>query len=310
MLAAVAPADGMVVVDGTFGTGGYSRALLDAAKLRAVGLDRDPDAVGLGHALAERNPRFAMVHATFGDLAAALARLGLEAVDAVVLDLGVSSMQLGTAARGFSFQEDGPLDMRMDPGSGASAADLIETLPERELARLLARYGEEPSARRIARAIVEARRSGAITRTLELAELVARVTRAGGPVHPATRTFQALRIAVNDELGELERGLADAERCLRPGGRLVVVSFHSLEDRIVKRFLIERSRPAARPSRHLPDRTDAQRAQTFRMLTRRPIRPGEAELRRNPRARSARLRSAERLASAAVAGQEEEVRAA
>ncbi len=225
--------------------------------------------------------------------------LGIAAVNGVALDLGVSSVQLDEAERGFSFRADGPLDMRMG-GDGASAADLVNTLSEQDLAGLIRDYGEERFARRVARAIVRERAKSPITRTAALAALVrGAVPAAGGGIDPATRTFQALRIAVNDELGELDRGLAAAERLLAPGGRLAVVSFHSLEDRSVKSFLRARSGTAARGSRHLPPQARGP-SPSFRLLNRKPVTPGAAEIARNPRARSARLRAAERTAAPAM----------
>jgi 16S rRNA (cytosine1402-N4)-methyltransferase len=291
VVAALAPRDGATYVDGTFGGGGYTAALLDAAQCRVVGIDRDPDAMARGAALAVRYAgRLRLVEGRFGDMARLL---GDEKVAGVALDLGVSSPQIDDPARGFSFRADGPLDMRMGR-DGESAADLINTASEAQLADIIRDYGEERFARRIARAIV-ARRP--IARTGELAEVVRTAIPRRDPsgIDPATRTFQALRIAVNDELGELDRGLAAAEEVLEPGGRLAVVSFHSLEDRRVKDFLKRRSDAAPRGSRHLP--AAAAPAPSFRLLTRKPIEPSAAELRRNPRARSARLRAAERTAA-------------
>jgi 16S rRNA (cytosine1402-N4)-methyltransferase len=231
----------------------------------------------------------------FGDMEALLATLGISAVAGIALDLGVSSPQLDDPARGFSFRADGPLDMRMGTG-GASAADLVNTLPEATLANLIYIYGEERFARRVARAIVAQREAAPLTRTIELAKLVRAVVPTSGGIDPATRTFQALRMEVNDELGELKRALAAAERLLAPGGRLAIVSFHSLEDRKVKDFLRQRSDAAPQASRHRP--AAPARAPSFRLLTRKPVTPGDAELARNPRARSARLRAAERTDAA------------
>jgi 16S rRNA (cytosine1402-N4)-methyltransferase len=297
MLAALEPRADALYVDGTFGGGGYSRALLEAGVGRLIALDRDPQAIAGGRELARQWPALTLVEGRFGELERHLDALGIGEVDGIVLDLGVSSMQLDQPERGFSFSADGPLDMRMG-GQGPSAADLVAEADEATLADLIFRLGEEPAARRVARAIVRRRRLAPLRTTAELADLVAAtVPRGGGRIHPATRTFQALRIAVNDELGELERALAAAERRLAPGGRLVVVAFHSLEDRMVKQFLAERS--GSRPtSRHRPD-LPAPPA-TFRLLTRRPLRPGPDEVARNPRARSARLRAAERVAGAAA----------
>ncbi len=294
-LAALAPRDEAIYVDGTFGAGGYSRALLAAARCRVIAIDRDPEAVARGGALMAEHPgRFTVVEGRFGEMETLLARLGISAVAGIALDLGVSSPQLENAARGFSFRGDGPLDMRMGSG-GTTAADLVNTLSESALANLIYIYGEERFSRRVARAIVAARREAPLTRTAELARIVRTVVPASGGVDPATRTFQALRIEVNDELGELERALLAAERLLTPGGRLAIVSFHSLEDRAVKEFLRERSAAAPQGSRHRPARPH--RAPSFRLLTRKPVTPGAAEIERNPRARSARLRAAERTAA-------------
>jgi 16S rRNA (cytosine1402-N4)-methyltransferase len=296
MLAAFAPIPGRIIADATFGGGGYTAALLEAGAAKVFAIDRDPDALAQGAALVTRfAPRLALLHGSFGDLVELLGAGGVSAVDGVVFDLGVSSLQLDRPERGFSFRADGPLDMRMDRSRGATAADLINTLPEGDLAAILKDFGEERAARRIARAIVTARRSAPVTRTGELAALCRGILgpRPGEGIDPATRTFQALRIAVNDELGELERGLSAAERVLRPGGRLVVVAFHSLEDRRVKTFLKMRSGETTRPSRHRPAATPAP-PPSFRLITRRALKASEEEVRRNPRARSARLRAAER----------------
>jgi len=296
VLEALAVRDGGVYVDATFGGGGHSRAILAHADCRVVGIDRDPEAVERGRALAAEEPRFAMLEGRFGELDRLLAEVGIARVDGVLFDFGVSSFQLDRAERGFSFQREGPLDMRMER-RGPSAADLLARLREEELVRILREYGEEPAARRIARAIVQRRRERPIRTTTELAELVAGVLgRRPRHHHPATRTFQALRIAVNDELGEIERGLAAAVRVLRPGGRLVTITFHSLEDRIVKRFIqIHSDRPGG-GSRHrpLPERSGPP---LLHWVVRRPLTPSPEEVARNPRARSARLRVAERLAT-------------
>jgi 16S rRNA (cytosine1402-N4)-methyltransferase len=297
VLTALAPKDGGLYVDGTFGLGGYSRALLESADCRVLGIDRDPDAVARGADLAARYPgRLTLRQARFGDMAAIAQADGIDKVDGVALDLGVSSPQIDKAERGFSFRFDGPLDMRMEQ-AGRTAADLVNTLPEEELADLIADLGEERHARRVARAIVAAR---PFSTTSELAAVVRRsVPRSKDGIDPATRTFQALRLAVNDELGELDRGLAAAEMLLAPGGRLAAVSFHSLEDRRVKAFLAERSGAGPRPSRHLPD-TGSAAAPTFRLLSRKPVTPSPAEIDRNSRARSARLRAAERTSAPAL----------
>jgi 16S rRNA (cytosine1402-N4)-methyltransferase len=300
MLEGLAPRDGAYYIDGTFGGGGYSQAILDSADCRVLGIDRDPDAISRGAALVARYAgRLTLVEGRFSQLDLLLENSGETGSDGVVLDLGVSSFQLDEAERGFSFRADGPLDMRMGR-DGASAADLVNTAEESTLVDIIGTLGEERFARRVARAIVAAR---PIARTSELAQAVARAlgpAAARQPIHPATRTFQGLRLHINDELGELERGLAAAERVLRPQGRLAVVAFHSLEDRIVKRFLAERSHAAPQGSRHAPERRD-HRAQTFRLLGSRPRMPGAAEIARNPRSRSARLRVAERTSSSAVA---------
>lgn len=292
----VRPHDGAHYIDGTFGGGGYSCALLDSAKCRVLGIDRDPDAIARGQEMVARyEGRLKLALGNFSQMDVLLAAAGEQNSDGVVLDLGVSSFQFDLPERGFSFREDGPLDMRMSR-SGSSAADIVNTADEKTLIDIIFRYGEERQARRIARAIIAAR---PILRTAKLAEVV---SAALGPaaarqkIHPATRTFQALRIFVNDELGELERGLDAAERVLKEGGRLAVVAFHSLEDRIVKRFLTERSAAAPKSSRHAPERAQ-RRAQTFQLLTPHPVMPGEKEILSNPRSRSARLRAAERLAA-------------
>jgi 16S rRNA (cytosine1402-N4)-methyltransferase len=293
---ALRPRDGGRYVDGTFGAGGYSSAVLDRAQCQVIALDRDPDAIAAGQALAERYaPRLRLIEGRFGDMAELLSAKGVDEVDGVALDLGVSSMQFDQADRGFSFRASGPLDMRMER-SGPSAADLVNEADEAELADIIWRYGEERKSRRVARAIVEARRQKPIETTGELAEIVRRAVGPQGrdESDPATRTFQALRIAVNDELGELERGLAAAEQVLTPGGRLAVVSFHSLEDRAVKQFVRARAGRVPAPSRHAPPRAE-DRAATLSDLTRKPVLPSADEIAKNPRARSARLRVAEKL---------------
>lgn len=293
-IAALAPRDDGLYVDGTFGAGNYSRAILEAARCRVVALDRDPAAVARGGALASRYAGcLTVVEGRFGDLEQILARLGITRVTGIALDLGFSSDQMDDPERGFSFRADGPLDMRMS-SEGVTAAELVNTLPETELADLIYVYGEERYSRRVARAIVAARVKAPLTRTGELAALVRKVVPTAGGIDPATRTFQALRMEVNDELGELERALAAAERLLEPGGRLAIVAFHSLEDRTVKDFLRARSGGIG-GSRHRPSL--AQRAPTFALLTRRPVRPSAEEIARNPRSRSARLRAAERTAA-------------
>ena len=300
VLTLLAPRDGGIYVDGTFGAGGYSRAILESADCRVVGLDRDPRAIAEGAPLADSFAgRLTLVEGRFGEMVDLLAAKGVASADGVALDLGVSSMQLDEAERGFSFRSDGPLDMRMG-GEGPSAADLVNELDEAELADILFRYGEEKRARAVARAIIRRRAKGPITRTNELAAVVRAVL---GPkkrdaIDPATRSFQALRIAVNDELGELDRGLAGAEALLKPGGRLAVVSFHSLEDRRIKRFLRARSGRTPQASRHLPT-PGREMAPSFQHCPGDEAVAGEAEIVANPRARSARLRGAERSAAPA-----------
>jgi 16S rRNA (cytosine1402-N4)-methyltransferase len=287
---------GGLYIDGTFGAGGYTRAILATPGARVIGIDRDQSAIAHGAAMVENaQGRLELFQDRFSNLAS----LVREPVDGVVFDLGVSSMQLDQAERGFSFRLGGPLDMRMGRdmgGNGPSAADIVARASERDLAFIIAQLGEEHRARAVARAIVKARGEHPIATTGALADIVARVVHTReGMIHPATRTFQALRIFVNDELGELAHGLAAAERVLKPSGRLVVVSFHSLEDRIVKTFLTERSRaPAA--SRHQPEIVAA--PPSFRALTRKPETADAAEIADNPRARSAKLRAAERTEAA------------
>lgn len=299
---ALDPRAGAIIVDGTFGAGGYSRAILDHADCAVWGIDRDPEAVARGEELAKQyDGRLRVLHGRFGDMADLLAAEGVTSVDGVVLDLGVSSMQLDQAERGFSFRFDGPLDMRMNPEAGESAADVVNSGAEGDLAHLIYTFGEERHARRIARAIVAARAEGPIEGTAALAEIVrGAVPAAKGPqkIDPATRTFQALRIHVNDELGELDRGLAAAEQLLADGGRFAVVTFHSLEDRPVKRFFRDRSGGAPKGSRHLPA-GDTGPAPTFSLLTRNAITPRDGEIEANPRARSAKLRAAVRTAAPA-----------
>jgi 16S rRNA (cytosine1402-N4)-methyltransferase len=281
---------GGLYVDATFGAGGYARALLDRGA-RVIAIDRDPSAVRAGAALAASSAgRLELMEARFGELDAAAKGLGVEAADGIVLDIGVSSMQLNEAARGFSLRFDAPLDMRMET-QGPTAADILHDEDEATIADILYHFGEERAARRIARAIVADRTTKPIASTLELAGLIARVApaRRGETTHPATRAFQALRIAVNDELGELVRGLAAAERLLKPGGRLAVVTFHSLEDRIVKQFFVSRSGRGRAASRQLPGEP-AHAEPTFEVPPGQPIEPSGAEALANPRSRSAKLR--------------------
>jgi 16S rRNA (cytosine1402-N4)-methyltransferase len=286
---------GGIYIDGTFGAGGYARAILAAADCKVLALDRDQSAVAQSAGLVdESGGRLTVAEGRFSALDEAAASFGIAGADGVVLDLGVSSMQLDSQDRGFSFRLDGPLDMRME-ASGPSAADVVAAASERTLADIIFLLGEERHSRAVARAIVKARATSPIRTTRALADIVGRVVHGRpGDIHPATRTFQALRLFVNDELGELQAGLSAAERILKPGGRLVVVSFHSLEDRIVKTFLAARAGTRA-GSRHLPQA--APRPASFTILTKRPVGPDETETAANPRARSAKLRAAERNAA-------------
>ncbi len=286
---ALEPASGAAIIDCTFGAGGYSRALLEAGA-RVLGLDRDPSAQAAADMLAQAfGERFSFRAARFSEMEAAAFDAGFAPADGVVMDIGVSSMQLDQAERGFSFRQDGPLDMRMSR-AGASAADLVNEADEKTLIAVLRGFGEEQRARRIANAIIAERAQAPIETTGRLAAIVERAIGSGdGRIHPATRTFQALRIAVNDELGELARGLSAAERLLAAGGRLAIVTFHSLEDRIVKKFLRLRSGRAPAGSRHAPALSD-ERAPSFHCPPGQPYAPGAAEVAENPRARSAKLR--------------------
>ncbi|MEM9853651.1 MAG: 16S rRNA (cytosine(1402)-N(4))-methyltransferase RsmH [Pseudomonadota bacterium] len=275
--------------DGTFGAGGYARGLLEAGAAQVIGIDRDPSVLALAAPWAAAyGPRLSLIEATFSELGD-----HAEALDGVVLDLGVSSMQIDQAARGFSFMKDGPLDMRMAQ-EGRSAADIVAQASEAELADILFHFGEERASRRIARAIVAARRDAPITRTLRLAEIIESCLKRPKPgqAHPATRSFQALRVAVNSEYDQLFAGLMAAERALKPGGLLAVVTFHSLEDRMVKRFFQLRGGRAPAASRHAPER-EAPRA-TFSLVTRKAVEPSDDEIAANPRARSAKLRIGKR----------------
>jgi 16S rRNA (cytosine1402-N4)-methyltransferase len=294
-----------VYLDGTFGAGGYSRALIERGA-RVVAVDRDPAAIAAGQPLvAASQGRLTLVAGRFGDLDAIAKSVAAAPLDGVVLDVGASSMQLDEASRGFSLRHDAPLDMRME-GAGRTAADILREDDERRIADILHYFGEERAARRIARAIVADRQTSPYVSTRQLAAMIARVApaRPGETIHPATRSFQALRIAVNDELGQLLAALEAAERALKPGGRLVVVTFHSLEDRIVKQFLARRSGRGEAASRRLPG--EPTRAEpTFLVAAGQPILPGQAELAANPRARSAKLRFGERAAAPARARDED-----
>ena len=307
VLAALAPASGEIYIDATFGAGGYSRAILEAALARVLALDRDIRAVRAAAPLCAEFPgRLTVVEAPFSTLAEVAGvyetpngqpKLTTGFIDGIVLDIGVSSMQIDEPERGFSFQSDGPLDMRM-AAHGQTVADIVNTLDEEPLANILYDLGEEKRSRAIARAIVRQRETAPFKTTLELARLVSRVLggRRDDGRHPATRSFQALRIHVNDELGELRAALTAAERILKPGGRLVVVTFHSLEDRIVKQFFAERiGRSSGQGSRHLPPATGSALAPSFRIINQRALRPHQPELDANPRARSAKLRAGIRI---------------
>lgn len=285
---------GLRIVDGTFGNGGYSRALLEAGA-DVIAIDRDPNAISAGQSLVkEAKGRLTLIEGRFGDLDQHVRQLGLEQVDGVVLDVGVSSMQLDQAKRGFSFREDGPLDMRMAE-AGMSAADVVNTFSKSDLQRVISVLGEEKKAGYVAHAIVAARSEAPIESTTRLAAIAEDAVgrRQSDKIHPATRTFQALRIFVNQELQELARALVAAEAVLKEGGRLVVVAFHSLEDRIVKKFLADRSRVSGGGSRHMPE-LDVE-APTFELVNRRAHAPSAHEISANARARSAKLRAAIRL---------------
>jgi len=299
-IAMLAPRAGELYVDATFGAGGYSRAILAVGDTRVIGIDRDRTAIAAGFGLVdESGGRLTLVEDRFSHLAEVCAARGADTVEGIVMDVGVSSMQLDEADRGFSFRLDGPLDMRMSQ-HGPTAADVVARASETDLANIIYIFGEERRSRAVARAIVAARKEAPIATTRALADIVSRVVRAKPhEIHPATRTFQALRIFVNEELDELIVALTSAERVLKPGGRLAVVSFHSLEDRIVKNFLAARGKTGG-GSRHLPEL--AQAAPSFAILTKRPVVAGDAEVQANPRARSAKLRAAERTAAPAIGG--------
>jgi len=294
VLSVLAPKDGEVYVDGTFGAGGYTRAFLESANCTVIAIDRDPAAVARADAMkAEFGERLIFVSGRFGDALELVNAAGFKQVDGFVLDVGVSSMQFDEAQRGFSFRFDAPLDMRMDTSSGETAADIVNTYDEEDLANLIYKYGEERKSRYIARAIVEKR---PIETTLQLADIIRAVVFKSpkDKIDPATRTFQALRIAVNDELGELQRGLSAAQELLKDGGRLVVVSFHSLEDGIVKSFLYERSGKTPNVSKYLPAAASVA-APSFILSPKKPLDPSESEISQNARSRSARLRGGIRV---------------
>lgn len=309
MLETLNPRDGAVYLDGTFGGGGYSRLILDRAQCHVWAIDRDDEAIARGASLVAQYPgRLRLLHGRFGDMLALLTEAGVQALDGIVLDIGVSSFQIDDPARGFSFRGDGPLDMRMgkhgpkghEHDADVTAATLVNTLPEADLADLLYQLGEERASRRVARAIAAARAEAPIETTGRLASIIRSVLpkdKSGND--PATRSFQALRLKVNDELGEIERALHQAVQLLNPGGRVVVVSFHSLEDRIVKRFMTAVSGRAPAPSRHDPRGLTTAAAARFRLVTPKALRPAAAEVAANPRARSARLRAIECLEAAA-----------
>jgi len=305
----IAPEAGGVFVDCTVGAGGHAEAILAASdQVRVIGVDRDETAIQVAwERLDHFGPRFCAVHANFKQVREILQAMGIPQVDGIVIDLGVSSLQLEQAQRGFSFQQEGPLDMRIDRRQELTAADLVNTLSEAELADIIYHYGEERAARRIARAIVRERRRGPIETTTQLADVVLRVTRPSGQwrIHPATRTFQALRIAVNDELTDLGTFVTAAIEVLKPGGRLVIISFHSLEDRIIKRaFRLHagqcQCQPIADCGLRIADFGEMQcpgcgAERRVEILTRKPVQPSKTEVMRNPRARSAKLRACRKL---------------
>ena len=298
VLGALKPFNDGLFIDGTFGQGGYSEAILKAAAATVIGIDCDPAAVKFGEKLTRKyHERFTILEGRFGNIERLMNSKGVLGVNGIAFDLGVSSMQLNTPNRGFSFRTDGPLDMRMSK-QGVTAADLVNDISERELSNILHEFGEERQARRIARAIADYRAQAPIQRTSQLAKIVRGVVfKSKEKIDPATRTFMALRIYVNDELGELRRGLCAAENILVPGGRLAIVAFHSLEDRIVKEFLYARSGRLSRGSRHLPDANNNQPAPSFKLIKPIMIKPSQSEIAKNPRSRSARLRVAERTDS-------------
>lgn len=293
------PKDGEVYVDGTFGAGGYSRAFLEKADCTVIAIDRDPSVLSTADKLkSEFGERFIFIKGCFGDAIELLNNIGVEAIDGFVVDVGVSSMQIDQAERGFSFQKDGPLDMRMDSDADLTAEIIVNEYSQEDLANLIYKYGEERLSRRIAKRIIERRAEEAIEKTSELADLVRSVVPKSpkDKIDPATRTFQALRIAVNDELGELERGLTAAEKLLKENGRLVVVSFHSLEDGIVKRFLNTQSGRIPNASKYLPSIIE-ESSPTFTLIQRKAFTPSDSEIQENSRSRSAKMRAALRTSA-------------
>lgn len=291
---ALSPKADAVYLDATFGRGGYSRAILDAAPCEVIAIDRDPDAIAAGQSLCqEYDDRLTLLEGRFSQIRSLLASINVPYVDGIVFDFGVSSPQLDDAERGFSFRFDGPLDMRMEK-SGTDASDFINAASEKDIADILWQFGEERASRRIARAIIEARKETEITTTFQLAKIIRAVMPRPKPgqIDPATRSFQAIRIYINNELEEIRAALPAAMACLKPGGKLAVVAFHSLEDRLVKTFIMNEAGKAPRPSRHLPDLEE--HPPRLKMITRKPIIPSDDEMHRNPRSRSARLRIAER----------------
>ncbi|MGB1036135.1 MAG: 16S rRNA (cytosine(1402)-N(4))-methyltransferase RsmH [Candidatus Puniceispirillales bacterium] len=291
---ALSPKADAVYLDATFGRGGYSRAILDAAPCEVIAIDRDPDAIAAGQSLCrEYDDRLTLLEGRFSQIRSLLASINVPYVDGIVFDFGVSSPQLDDADRGFSFRFDGPLDMRMEK-SGTDASDFINTASEKDIADILWQFGEERASRRIARAIIDAREETGITTTFQLAKIIRAVMPRPKPgqIDPATRSFQAIRIYINNELEEIRAALPAAMASLKPGGKLAVVAFHSLEDRLVKTFIMNEAGKAPRPSRHLPDLEE--HPPRLKMITRKPIIPSDDEMHRNPRSRSARLRIAER----------------
>ncbi|MDB5478633.1 MAG: S-adenosyl-methyltransferase mraW [Alphaproteobacteria bacterium] len=290
----LAPQPNKIYIDATFGRGGYSKAILEAADCRVIGIDRDPEAIATGHEFEKTyQGRFKILSGPFSQIQILLHDAQVFHVHGIAFDLGVSSPQLDNATRGFSFRFDGPLDMRMSQ-EGESAADIVNDTDENDLANIIYQYGEERASRRIAKAIVEQRKIQKFSRTLELAQLIEKIMPRRDETHPATKTFQALRIAVNGELDELQQGLEGAEELLHDKGRLAVVTFHSLEDRIVKNFLRDRAGKNARGSRHKPD-LGVQNAATFHLINSKAVTPSRDETQRNARSRSAKLRVAERI---------------